>query len=198
MHWHTPHCLTLGKDQVLLHEVVQPLQLRLAEAVLGDGDIPLADHGSAPVRQTEIGLRRIHPFVDDFGRRLPGDGPMHLVLHGFEKADAQLLRGIVVDACRVDIRYFLVEPPLRCADVLNPPHQLIEVIEGLIRTLQPLVIEEETLHDVFPQQPGGPDTEAGGHRTFHPVAHRNDGIEIVETGRVILPVGGSSKGILYY
>ncbi len=36
-----------------------------------------------------------------------------------------------------------------------------------------------------------------GHRTFHPVADRNDGIEIVETGRVVLPVGGSCKGILY-
>jgi hypothetical protein len=45
---------------------------------------------------------------------------------------------------------FLVEAPLRCADVLNPPHQLIEIVEGLVGILQPLVVEEEALHDVFP------------------------------------------------
>jgi hypothetical protein len=101
---------------------------------------------------------------------------MHLVLHGLEKQQAHLLRGVVINARRVNVRDLLVEPPLRGADVLNPPHQLFEIVEGLIWILQPLVIEEEALHDVFPQSLGGPDAEAGGHRAGHSVADRNDGI----------------------
>ena len=144
------------------------------------------------MRSRDLIVTSCYSTVDNFGRRLPGDGPMNLVLHRFKKQQAHLLRGIVVDTHRVDVRDFLVEPPLRGADVLYPPHQLLEIVEGQVRILQPLVVEEETLHDIFPQQSGGPDTEAGGHRAFYPVAHGKDGVQIVE----IHPAPDGSRAFL--
>jgi hypothetical protein len=56
---------------------------------------------------------------------------------------------VAVDARRAQVRDFLAEPPLGNANILNPPHQFIEITEGLIRVPQPLVIEKETLHASF-------------------------------------------------
>lgn len=66
------------------------------------------------------------------------------------------------------------------------------------RVLQTFVVHRETLHDVFPKALGGPDAELGAALRLHAVAHGNDDIEVVEPSRVVLPVGGSSKGFLYY
>ena len=141
-----------------------------------DAYILFANHRAPPARQTKVGLRRIHPLVNDLSSRLARDCPVHLVLHGLEKQQAPLIGGVVINARGVNVRDLLVEPPLRGADVLNPSHQLFEIVEGLIWILQALVIEDKALHDVFPQSLGGPDAEAGGHRTGHAVADGNDGI----------------------
>src|ERR1019366_1300181 len=47
VHGNAAHRLSLGKDEVLLHEVVQRGQLRLRQVVLGDGDILLANRRPA-------------------------------------------------------------------------------------------------------------------------------------------------------
>ena len=101
-------------------------------------------------------------IVNDFGGGPAGDGPVHFVLHGFEKAEAGFGGGIVIDAGGVDVGDLLVEPPLRGADVLDAAEQLLEIVEGLVRVLEPLVVEDETLDDVFAQALGGPDAELGG------------------------------------
>ena len=85
-------------------------------------------------------LRR--PDLDDFRCGLAGDRPVHLVLHGFEELNADFQGGIVVDACGVNIRDFLVEASLGCADILDPAGQFLEVIEGQIRVFEPLVIKD--------------------------------------------------------
>ncbi len=121
--------------------------------------------------------------------RKPGD---------FRTITRNLARDGVAVHPRVNVRDLLVKPPLRGADVLNPPHQLLEIVERQVGILQPLIVEDETFHDVFPQPLWGSDAEAGGRRAFHPVADGDDGIEIVESGRVVLAVGGSGKGFLYH
>ena len=106
----------------------------------------------------------------------------------------------VVHASCVNIEDLLVKPPLRRPDVPDALQQLVKVVLLALarRILQPLIVEDKALYDVFPQQSGGPDAETGGQRAFHSVAHGNSSVEIVETGRVGLAIGGSSKEILYY
>ena len=117
--------------------------------------------------------------MDDLGGGLAGDGPMHLVLDRLEKTDTDLLRGIVINARRVDVRDLLVKPPLGSADILNPARQLLEIVEWLVRIFQPLVVENKSFDDVFPQPLRGPDAELRAAIRLHPVANGNDHVEVV-------------------
>lgn len=134
--------------------------------------------------------------MNDLGSGLPSDGPMHLVLHRFEKEQADILRGVVVNARRVNVCDLLVEAPLRGADVLNPAHQLFEVIEGLIGILQTLIVEHEALDDVLPQPLRCPNSKLRAPQRLHSVADRDDDIEVVELRRIVLAIGGSCQGFL--
>ena len=191
-------CIGMRKNEVLLDEVVKGGEFRLGEVVFGNRDIGLADQGAAPVGEAEVRLGGIHTAMDDFGGGLASDGPGDFVLNGLEEGEAVLVGGIVVDTCRVDIRDFLVKPPLGSANVLDPPCEFFEVIEGLVGVFQAFVVECETFDDELPESLRGPNAKTGGHCAFDAIADRNDGVEVVEAGRVVLPVGGSSKGILYY
>ncbi len=144
------------------------------------------NRGDAGAAEFFLGLRgveqigRVRPAGDDFGSGLASDGTMHLVLHRLEKLQADLLRRVVINAGRVDVRDLLVKPPLGGADVLNPPRQFLEIIKRLVRILQPLVVEYESLDDVFPQPLRSPNAELRGHARFDPIADGNDSLEIVE------------------
>ncbi len=179
MHRDTPHGLALGKKQVLLDEVVQRGEFRFAEVVFGDGDILLADFRAAPVGQAHVGLRGVGAGVDDFRRRLAGDGPMELVLHGLKERDALRLRRVVINAGGVNVGDLLVEAPLGGADVLNPAEQFLEVVEGLVRILQAFVVEDKAFDDELAEFLGGPDAEAGGDGALDAVADGDDGVEVV-------------------
>jgi hypothetical protein len=52
-------------------------------------------------------------------------------------------------------------------------------------------VEHEALDDVLAQGLGRPDAELGGLVAVHPVADRNDRVEVMELGLVDLAVGGS-------
>lgn len=86
---------------------------------------------------------------------------MHLVLHRLEKFDAFGKRRVVIDTGGVDVGDLLAETALGGPDILNPAKQLIEVIERLIGTLQPLVIEHEPFDDILFQALGRPDAKTG-------------------------------------
>jgi len=88
--------------------------------------------------------------------------------------------------------------PARSVGLLDAPKQFVEVIEGLVGVLQALVVEDEAFDDVLLEPLRGPDAEAGGNGAFDAVANRNDGVQILEIGPVVLAVRGSSKEILYY
>lgn len=179
VHGDAAHGLALGKDEVLLDEVVQGGEFRLVEVMLGDGNVLFAHLGSAPMGQAHVGPGAVRAGMDDFRRRLAGNGPVHFVLNGLEKLDADRLGGIVINAGGVNIRDLLVKPPLRGANVLNPPEELIKVIEGLIGVFEALVIEDKAFDNEFAELLCGPDAEAGGHGAFDAVTDGNNGVEIV-------------------
>ena len=180
VHGDAAHGLAFGKDEVLLNEVVQRGKFLLVEIILGDGDILLADFRAAPVGQAHVGLRGIGAVVNDLRRRVAGDGPVHFVLHGLEEFDADRLGRIVIAAGGIDVGDLLVEAPLGGADVLNPPEQLLEIIEGLVGIFQAFVVENEALDDEFAELLRGPDAKAGGDGAFDAVADRDDGVEVIE------------------
>jgi hypothetical protein len=74
----------------------------------------------------------------------------------------------------------LVKPSLGSPDVLNPARQFLKVVERLVGVFQALVVEDKAFDDVLPQALGGPHAELGAPERFHPVAHRDDDIEVVE------------------
>ncbi len=51
--------------------------------------------------------------MNDFGRRLPGDRPVHFVLHSLEEPDALRLGGIVLNAGGVNVGDFLARACLK-------------------------------------------------------------------------------------
>ena len=117
--------------------------------------------------------------MDDLCSRLAGDGPVELVLDGLKERNALRLRGVVINAGGVNVGDLLVEAPLGRADVLNPAEQFLEVVEGLVRVLQALVIEDKAFDDEFAEFLGGPDAEAGGDGALDAVADGDDGVEVV-------------------
>lgn len=178
-HGDTSHGLAFSVDKVLFNQVVQRGQLLLIEVVLGDGDIVFADFIATPVGQAHVGFGVVGPLVDYLGGRLAGDGPVELVLDGLEEGQAYLLGGVVIDGGSVYVGNFLVESPLGGANVLYATQELVEVVEWLVRVLEPLVVHSETLDDVFGEALGGPDAKAGGNVGFHPVADGDDHVEVI-------------------
>ena len=146
-----------------------------------------------PGRQAHVNFRGIGGAVNQFRRRLAGDGPMQLVLHRGKKLLRHRRVRLIIHRQRINIRELLVKPPLAGADFPDALQQLVEIIlaERLFAPLQPLVVHHETLDDEFPERLRGPDAELRGLKTVHPVAHGDDGVEIVITGGIIFAVGGS-------
>jgi hypothetical protein len=104
---------------------------------------------------------------------------------------------VVINAGGVDVGDFLVKPPLGGADVLNPPEELLKIVERLVWVFQALVVQNEALDDELAEFLRGPDAETGGDGAFDAVPDGDDGVEVVVICAVLLAVGGSSKEILY-
>lgn len=51
---------------------------------------------------------------------------------------------------------------------------------GLAELREPLLVERIALHQVFPQPVGRPDPELGGDAALDPIAHRDDGVRVVQ------------------
>ena len=72
--------------------------------------------------------------------------------------------------------------PFRGADVPDALEQLVEIIVLPVagRIFQPLVVQRESLDDVFPQPLRGPLAELRAPVRFHPVTDGNDDIQVVD------------------
>ena len=57
--------------------------------------------------------------------------------------------------------------------------KLFKVIKRLVWIFQEFVVQHKAFDDEFPELLHGPDAEAGCHMTFHPIADRDDHIEVV-------------------
>ena len=106
--------------------------------------------------------------------------PVQLVLHRLEEREADRLGGVVVNAGGIDVGDLLVKPPLGGADVLNPPEQLFEIVEGLVEVFQAFVVEDKAFDDELAECLRSPDAKAGGDGALDAVADGDDGIEVVE------------------
>ena len=113
---------------------------------------------------------------------------MHLVLNGLEKVDADVKGRIIVHAGGVNIGDLPVKPLFRGADVLNSEEQFVKIVKGQVRVFQTFIVQDKALDNEFPDMPDGPLPEARGHMGLYPIAHRDNGVEIVRfPGSLDLP-----------
>ena len=106
---------------------------------------------------------------------------MELVLYkGVKGAGGVAVFVVVAAALLKDIGNLLIGAALAGADLPNALEQLVEVIfsEGTA-VFQHFVVEHKALLDVLPQRLGRPLAEPGGLLGVHPVAHGDDGVQIV-------------------
>lgn len=96
-------------------------------------------------------------------------GPVHLVLNRGKEPLGQLGARRIVDAGCIDIEHLAPENLLGRTDVSDSCQQLVKVTaaSGL---LHPVVVEGESLDDVFPQPLGSPNPELCAAMGFHPVS----------------------------
>jgi hypothetical protein len=64
---------------------------------------------------------------------------------------------------------------------------IIVLAEDLLALLEPGVVQHEAFDDEFPQRFCGPDAKLRGLIAVHPVAHGDDGVQVVVFGPVFLP-----------
>ena len=137
--------------------------------------------------------------VNDLCRRPSGDSIVELILdHGIKCVGDGGVFVVVGAALREDVGDLLPDPPFACADGADALQQLAEVIfaEGGLPLLEALVVHHKAFGDVLFQHPGGPDAKAGGLAGVDPVAHRYDGVEVVELGRA--GDGAAAFGLNYF
>ena len=89
---------------------------------------------------------------------------MQFILDGFEKRLRDFGVPIVVDAALlVNIGDLEVKPPLACPDFADAFEEFIEVVFSESRALfKALIIEDESLDDVFTKRLSRPNSELGG------------------------------------
>ena len=192
--------LKFGEVQIGRNDQVQRLDLFLAEVVLGDGDVGLADgtlRRVLPGRQAHVRPGGVGALPDDFGRCVTVGGPVHLILDGLEEPLGHLGARVVIDARGVDVDDLLVEQPLARADVADAGQRLVEVVlaDGA-PGLDALIVEHEPLDEQFPQLGRGPLPELRSARRAHAVAHGEDHVEAVMERAVMLAVGRSCQVFL--
>jgi len=146
-----------------------------------------------PGCQSHVDLGGIGGGIDQFRRRLSGDGPVQLVLNRGEEILGNRRLGIVIRRKGVDIGDLLIKSPLAGPDFPNPLQQFVKIIlaEDPFALFEPFIVEHKPLDDELPQRLRGPNAEARGLIAVHPVAHGDDGVEVVVAGLVVFPVSGS-------
>lgn len=113
------------------------------------------------------------------------DGVQQQVLYGGEENLRRLVALVVVAAQGKQVAHLLVEALLRGTDVPDARQHFIEVVRAAIRVLQTLVVQHEALEQILLEHRGRPAAELHPARRAHPVAHGQDGVEVVERDRTL-------------
>jgi len=54
---------------------------------------------------------------------------VHFVLNGFEKIDADIQRGVIINTGRINIGNLLIKTPLGSSNILNAPFKFFKIIK---------------------------------------------------------------------
>lgn len=122
---------------------------------------------------------------------------MQLVLDDPEELGGLRQCRRVVGRHREDLAHPQIHPALAGPDVADTFQQLIKAVRhggtGDGRVLQALVVQREALDQILAQALGGPAAELRAACGPNPIAHGQDGIEVVVGHPVVLAVGGSCQ-----
>lgn len=118
---------------------------------------------------------------DQLGRGFTGHSEVQLVLRGLEKRLHLRILGIVVSRQSEDLPHPQIHPALAGPDVADAFQQLVEIVRHARsrRVLQALVVHDEALDQILLQPGGGPLAELRASRGAHPVAHGENGFQVV-------------------
>lgn len=98
-----------------------------------------------------MGLLGIDTLHNELRSGMPVDRPVELILYPCKKLLCGFRRGVVVQRSGIDVRDFLVEPPLGKTDLANPLQQVVEVLPRQHRAavFQPLIVHGPALNGVI-------------------------------------------------
>ena len=112
-----------------------------------------------------------------FGRRVPVRGEMELVLHRGEERPRDVVRPVVVDARRKDVRHFLVKIAFAHANVADALQQFTKIPTAI--SLQPIIVKSKTLDRKLMKMPNRPLPKPHRHIAPDPHADGKDHIEVI-------------------
>ena len=107
------------------------------------------------VGERHVRTVRVGAFHDQLGGGLAGGGEEQLVLHLGEKNVGFFFRDAVVRAQGKEVADFLIKALFRGPDLADARQQFVEIVPGA-RILEPLIVHDEALHQIFLQVSGGP------------------------------------------
>ena len=112
-----------------------------------------------------------------FGRRVPVRGEMELVLHRGEERPRDVVRPVVVDARRKDVRHLLVEIAFAHANVADALQQFAEIPTAI--SLQPIIIKRKSLDCKLVKVPNRPLPKPHRHIAPDPHADGKNHVEVI-------------------
>src|SRR3989304_974979 len=92
--------------------------------------------------------------------------------------------GVIVYAGSINIQHLAPKDLFRGADIPYAGQQFIKVIAAS-SLFQPVVVQSETLNNVFTQPLGCPDAELRATNAVDPITYRDYGIQIVVFQRTL-------------
>ena len=110
IHRNTLHGLSFGENKILFYQIIECKQLFFRQIILRNRHILFPDFNAAPRGQPHIGFVAVAAFRNYLRRRFPRYGPVHFILHGFEKLNTHIRRGVIVRTRRIYFDNFLIKP----------------------------------------------------------------------------------------
>ncbi len=102
----------------------------------------------------------------------------HLVLNRRVECLCAVRVRVIVCTGGVDVPHLLIESLLRRAYLADFLEQLVEIVKAGCR-FQPSVIDRKALHQILAEPIGGPLPELGPSRRSHPIAYRQNHLQVV-------------------
>lgn len=164
------------------HDPVQFRNLIFHQVILGHRDIGFPDNRTFPGGEPQVWLRVVGPFSDQFRCRSACGCKVQLIPHDLEKTGG--LRDIwpIIGGEGENFFHSQIHSALAGTDVPNSIEKFVEIIgySGTLYrwVLESIVVEGETLDQVFSQTFRGPTAELDAAFGANPVSDREDSVQI--------------------